>query len=85
MKFNIVEKTDVLRWWNSPDRPSTKELNKSYEVYREDELTYVVQRKDNYPHKWQAYDNDGEKVDTPDQYRNDLFERLEIIEENKYV
>ena len=83
MKLNIVEKTDVIRWWNPPGRPSNSELNQSYEMYREDELKYIVQRKDTFPHKWQAYDNDGEKVDMPDQYRNDLFERLEIIEENK--
>ena len=83
MKLKFVEQTDVLRWWNSPERPETKDLNQSYDVCKDDEVIYVVQRKDNYPHKWQAYDMNGVKVDTPDQYRNDLFERLDIIEENK--
>lgn len=52
--------------------------NDAYNVFKDGAIQYVVQRKPAYPNRWVVIDMDGNQVGRPEQYRNDLFEQLEI-------
>ena len=38
----------------------------------------TVRRTNKHPHRWQAFDVDGNKILSANQYRNDLFDELNI-------
>jgi len=58
--------------------------NKEYEAIHNGTLKYNIKRESfqdkykSYCDKWVARDTDGNMVDEPHRYRNDLFEILEL-------
>jgi len=48
-----------------------------YDVFIDDEMTFLVERQAKSPFHWLLYDENGTILDQ-DQYRTDLFERIAV-------
>lgn len=52
------------------------ERNQSYKVFFKGEQVLIIERQEQWPHKWVAHDTEGRQCFEPDKYRHDLFDQI---------